>query len=268
MAADPAQGLRVGREIGNGLVARRNPEVVVTQLDAYGLGDVALALQVVGQLLAQAGEDGAQRRAIAHRMQVTLEGGFPADGHRLAFGDDRPLVAAPRRFMHPGAGGLAEMADQESRLLRGQLANGVDGQGRQLFPGLGADAVDLAHVERPDFFLQVGFVNDRDALGLVELAGHLGEQLVGRHADGTGQAGFLENLFLDQARQHPPALALATGHVGEVDVDLVDAAVLHQRGDLGDGALEQPRVFAHLVKIDRQHDGLRAQPGSLHHAHG
>jgi hypothetical protein len=43
-------------------------------------------------------------------------------------------------------------------------------------------------------------------------------------------------MLLQQPRQHAPALALAAGHVGEVDVDLVDAAVFHHRRDVQDDA--------------------------------
>ncbi len=34
-----------------------------------------------------------------------------------------------------------------------------------------------------------------------------------------------------RSRQHPAAVQLAIRHLGEIDIDLVDAAVLHHRGD-------------------------------------
>ena len=123
-------------------------------------------------------------------------------------------------------------------------------------------------MKRPDATLQVAFLHDGNAVGLVKFAGHLGQQLVGRHANRAGEAGLFKNRPLDQPRQRPPAVPLATGHVGEVDVHLVNAPVFYLRRDLGNLAFEQARKAPDFVKIDRQHDGLRAQLGRLHQAHG
>ena len=73
---------------------------------------------------------------------------------------------------------------------------------------------------------------------------------------------------MDQPRQHPTAFALATRHIGEVDVDLIHAAVFHHRRDLGHDVLEGSRVLAVLGKVYRQQNRLRAQPRRLHQAHG
>ena len=48
------------------------------------LRGVALARQVAGELLAQLGEDRAELGAVAHRVQVAVEGGLAADRLRLA----------------------------------------------------------------------------------------------------------------------------------------------------------------------------------------
>ena len=154
------------------------------------------------------------------------------------------------------------------RFACGQFANGVDAKALELFIGLGAHAVDLAASQRPDQGLQVGLVHDGDAVGLVELAGHFGDQLVGRHADRAGQARGLKNAFLDQARQHPPTFALATGHVSKVDVDLVHAPVLHDGRDVEDDAFEGAREMPVALKVHRQQEGLRAKLGGFHQAHG
>eukprot|EP01136_Pigoraptor_vietnamica_P044545 Opistho-1_new@21414 len=261
-----ADGGGVRGEVVQGHVARDDLEIVVAQLDADGLARVALAAQILRNLLAQAGEDGAERGAVAHRVQVALEGGFAAHAHRLALGLHGALVAAPGHLVQPGAVALAEVFDEPAALALGQLADGVDAVALQLGIGLGAHAVDLAAGQRPDQTLQVVGLDDADAVGLVELAGHLGDQLVGRHADRTRQARGLEDALLDQPRQHAPAFALAARHVGEVDVDLVHAAVFHHRRDLADGALEQARDAAHFLEVHRQQDGLWAQFGGFHQA--
>jgi hypothetical protein len=67
---------------------------------------------------------------------------------------------------------------------------------------------------------------------------------------------------------------LRAGHVAQVDVDLVDAAVLDHRRHLGHRGLEQARIAAVLVEVHRQQHRLRARaarPSSAHaelHAEG
>src|SRR5690606_40795924 len=100
--------------------------------------------------------------------------------------------------------------------------------------------------------------DDADAIGLVELAGQFGQQLVRRHADGAGQARGLEDAPLDQGGQFAAAVALDAGYVREVDVDLVDAAVLHHGRDVGGRLLEQAREAAYFVEVHRQQQAVRA----------
>ena len=206
---------------------------------------------------------------VAHGVQVAIEGGFAAHRHRLALGHHGPVVTAPGRIVHPGAVGLAEVLDQPLALAAPRCRRWCAGANlASLTVGLRADAIDLAHRQGPDLRLHVFGPDHRDAIGLVEFAGHLGKQLVRRHADRAGQARLLEDGALDQPRQRAAAFALAPGHVREIDVDLVHATIFHHRRDLGDAALEQARVPAHLLEVHRQHDGLRAELGGLHHAHG
>jgi hypothetical protein len=114
----------------------------------------------------------------------------------------------------------------------------VDTLGSQFGFCLGANAVDLAAGQGPDQRLQIGLVDDGNAVGLVELAGHFGQQLVGGHAHRAGEACGLENAFLYQPRQHPPAFALTARHGGEVDVHLVHPPVFHDGCNVGDDGLE------------------------------
>jgi len=60
---------------------------------------------------------------------------------------------------------------------------------------------------------------------------------------------------------------LSPGHVGEVDVGLVDAAVLDLRRDLGHRRLEQSRVATVLVEVGRQQHHLGRERRGLHEAH-
>jgi len=56
-------------------------------------------------------------------------------------------------------------------------------------------------------------------------------------------------------------------HVGQVDIDLIDAAVFDFRRDAQHGLLEQPRIVAVGVEVHRQQHRVRRQLGRLHHAH-
>ncbi len=205
---------------------------------------------------------------VAHGVQVALEGGLAAEAHRLAVGDHRALVASPARLVQPCAIALAEVLDQPGLLARGEVADGVQAMGLELLVGARADAVDLAAGQGPDAGGEVVDGDNADAVGLVELAGKLGEQLVGRDANGAGELRHFEDALLDAARQLAATVAFAAGDVGEVDVDLVDAAVLHHRRDLRDSAFEEPGDTAYFVEIHRQQDGVRAELGGLHQAHG
>ena len=268
LARHTADGGGVGGVRQHGLVTRGGFEVVVAQLDADGFAHIALALQVVGHLFTQPGEDAAQLGLVVHGMQVAVERGLAAHGHRFTLGDNRSFITAARHFKHPCPGGLAKGGHQPVALACGQVTNGVNAMALQLLVGLGANAVDLAAGQRPDLGLQIVRRHDGNTVGFVELTRHLGQQFVGGHTDRTGQPGGLQDGLLDQPRQHTPALALASRHIGEVDVHLVHTPVFHHRGNLADGVLEQARQAAHFVKVHRQHQCLRAEFGGLHHAHG
>ena len=93
-----------------------------------------------------------------------------------------------------------------------------------------------------------------EAVGLVQLGADLGQQLVGRHRDRAGEAGGGPHTFLDGAGNR----ARLAGQFGRVDVDLIDATVFDGRRDFRDGGLEQARVGAVFVEVERQRQGMRA----------
>jgi hypothetical protein len=264
-AADRPRVQRVGRQRQ---VAGDDAEIVEAQLDADRLAGVALALQVTGQLHAQLGEDLAERAAVAHRMQVALEGGLAADRLRLAVGDDGTLVAAVRGLVQPGAVAAAELLDQEGGVGGGDVADRLQPEAGELQRGLRPDAVDLLCRQRPDARRDVVVREQRQAVGLVEFGAELGEQLVGRDADRAAEAGGVLHRLLQPPADGRACIGLCAGHLGQVDVDLVDAAVFDQWGDRAHRGLEEPRIGAVLVEVDRQQHGIGRQLRRLHHAHG
>ena len=259
---------RIGGVVVHRLVTRGDAEIGIAQLDAKGACHIALALQVGRYLLAQARENLPQFGLVMDCVQVAVKRGFAADADRLAVRHHRAVVAAPGGFVQPVAVALSKLLHQPERIARRQLANRLDAVLLQLGTGLGSDPLDLAAGQRPDQRLQIALVHDADAIRLVELACHLGQQLVRRHADRAGQAGGVQDAAPDALGQHAAAVQLAIRHLGEIDIDLVDAAVLHHRGDAGDDGLEASRKIPVALKIGRQQDCVRAEPCRLHQAHG
>ena len=58
-------------------------ETVISQLDSDGLRRDGFSYEVVGEALAQGGENLTQRVTVSFGVQVTFEGGFSADGYWL-----------------------------------------------------------------------------------------------------------------------------------------------------------------------------------------
>ena len=124
----------------------------------------------------------------------------------------------------------------------------------------------------------VGDADDRHAIGLVELGGDLREQLVRRDADRRRQSGRRAHRVLDRLRERA-YLGERVGlrflardgrgriDVGQIDVDLVDPAVLDLRRDRGDGLLEEARIAPVRVEIDRQPDRVGRETRGLHEPH-
>ncbi len=146
----------------------------------------------------------------------------------------------------------------------------------------GPDAVQPTHRQRREARADIVFGDDREAVGLVELGRDLRDQLVGREADRAVQAGGVAHgllQFATDVARAPPGFGMrfdrvdvgpepGRDHVREVDVDLVDAAVLDLRRERAHRRLEEPRILPVLVEVDRQQDRVGRLRGGLHHAHG
>ena len=73
------------------------------------LPDVAFALKIAAQALAQHQQNLRQGLPIAQGMQVALKGGLAADGLRLAFGYHRSLIAPVGGLGKPAPVALTKM---------------------------------------------------------------------------------------------------------------------------------------------------------------
>ena len=249
MACYAAQAGCVGYGQFYGLVAGGGFEVGIAQFDAYGFARVAFALQVGSYALAELGEDVPEFGAVVRGVQVAGEGGFAADAHGLAVGDNGAVVAPPRGLVQPCAVAFAEGLHEPKGVARGKLAQGVYAAGCKLGIGFWAYAVEFAAGQWPDQCLHIFGLHNADAVGLVKFAGELGQQLIGRYANGASQPRGAKNGLLQQARQRFAVLPLPAWDVGKVDIHLVNATVFHNRRDFGDDGFEAARVLAVALHI-------------------
>ena len=171
------------------------------------------------------------------------------------------------------------MLDEPRGIGGGELADRPDTERFEPRARLRADPVDLSWRQRPDATRDVLHAQQREPVGLVELGGHLGEKLVGRHTDRARKPGRYAHGLANRLRDFagaPPWIADGLGefavggdrmHIGEIDVDLVDAVVLDLRRDRAHRRLEQTRVPAVRVEVGRQQYGVGRKLRGLHQAH-
>lgn len=143
IAAGAQDGGGIRRGAGQGDVARHRAEILEAQLDAHRAPRQRLLVQVARHARAQAFQLFRQGGAVAHHLQIALEGGFAADGLGFPARLHGPLVDAQRRLLQPARVQVAELRAQHGRIGPRQLADGIDAQRFQLGRRLRPDAVDL-----------------------------------------------------------------------------------------------------------------------------
>ena len=140
---------------------------------------------------------------------------------------------------------------------RRQLTDRLEPRGAKPLLGPGADAGQLADVERSQ---ECGFPpgrHDEQAAGLPQVARHLGHDLARRDAQRAREArgaahGRLHGLG------HTSSLEEVRGDVRHVEVALVDAGPLDRRHDVSHRVPDGTRVVAVERVPGRDEDGMRA----------
>ena len=229
---EPADGDRgVGGGAERGRAADRG-EVVEADLDGDGAAGQAARPQPLGDVAGLPGQQGRHQPAVG---EVGVVGALDADRLGLALGHDRPVVAGVGQLVEGVAVGAAEHPDQLVLADRLEVGDGVDAGAPQPLGGRGADAGDDRHVHRPEEVgLGAGW-HDDEAVGLVEVAGHLGDELRGADPDRRSQPtrglGDLLTKPLGERRDRGD-LQVGQARGGQVDERLVQRQRLHQRGGL------------------------------------
>ena len=114
----------------------------------------------------QLGEDGRERGAVAHGVQVALEGGLAADRDRLAVRHHLALVAAVRCRAASARSWRRSAAPGRPGRRRRCRPPCVQAEPGQLLARLRPDAVDLARRQRPDARRDVLEAQQGQAVGL------------------------------------------------------------------------------------------------------
>src|SRR6202042_512738 len=139
----------------------------------------------------------------------------------LALRHHRAVVPSPGGLVHPAAVAAAELLYQPVTLTARQLPDAADAKLLEPCAHARPDAMNPAARQRPDLLGQIRLIDDGYAVRLLKLAGHLGEQLVGRHADRAGQAGVLVDCRLDAQRERPAAHFQSALGGAKVDINLI-----------------------------------------------
>ena len=120
--------------------------------------------------------------------EVGVVGALDADRLGLPLGHDRPVVLRAGEQVEAVAVGLAEQADQLVLADPLEVGDGVDAGPAQPLGGRRPDAGDHGHVHRAEQ-VELGAGGDDDQpVGLVEVAGDLGDELRGRRPRPTRSA--------------------------------------------------------------------------------
>ncbi len=257
-----------------GQVARDGLEIVESQFDADRLAGVALARRSSLSSDAQLGEDARQLRAVAHRVQVALEGGFAADRLGSLNVSTASFIATAPRRREPGTTCLTEVTASASglglarvrRWSRCRASPGV----RRTSARRRAVGAPAAAKARRDHVVCGSRVSPS---GLSSSEAILATSLFGASPIEQQSPVAARTACLSSAgdlTRRPPDFGVAirrrrsfrmprrlrftraATESREVDVDLVDAAVFDDRRDRSHRCLEQARVLAVFVEIDRQ----------------
>ena len=179
-AGDPGDLPAVVGGLGQGRGPADGGEVVQPHLDRDRAARDPCLAKPLGHL---------RRLAVQQRLQqalvdvVGLVGVLDADRLRLALGFHRTVVAGSRQGVEAGAVGLAQHANQ---LVLGEpfeLLDRVYAEAAQALGGRRPHSRDHRHLHRAQQVLLHPGSDDDEAVGLVEVARDLGDELGGADAD-------------------------------------------------------------------------------------
>jgi hypothetical protein len=242
---------------------RAGDEVAAADLDHDTAGREPLCAQPGAHPVGEVHEFRAKSRWF---RDVRSEGLLCADLLLVPVRHDGLLVdagcALPDEF-----GMAAEYRAQLRHFCKPQLAERANAQ--RLDPGrrLRAQPGQPADRQRVEYRVDLGGAHDDESVGLLEVGGDLGHELVRRHADRCCERGSLADHALDLPRD-PFPVSVQRRARRDVEESLVQRQSLHQRRELVEDAedLARNRLVVRHPRRDAQ--GLRAAAQGFAHRHG
>ena len=152
----------------------------------------------------------------------------------------------------------AKEAIEGARLARQQVADRFDVHPLQPLRRLRADAPDAGDREWRERGEHVVGCDDGQAVGLFEIAREFGEELVGRDADGGGEALLVEDHPADVARDRR-AVAEQPRRAGDVEERLIDTDRLHLRREALEDVEDRFGDLANALPADGADDRVRTE---------
>ena len=148
-----------------------------------------------------------------------------------------------------------------------ELADGADAQPLEDLAALLADAPEPLDRQRIEELLHLVRLHDDQGVGLLQVAGDLGQELVGGHAHRRHQPQFLADRLLDLPSDlHGRAEeVLAAGHVQK---GFVQRERLHQRREPLEDVADLPGDLGVVADPGRQEDAVGAKPVGGDGGHG
>ena len=155
------------------------------------------------------------------------------------------------------------MGAQQGGVAAGQIPDRVNPQAFQIAFGRLPDRKQLAGRQGPHFIRNLFGKQGVDAIRLLEIRGHLSQQLVGGDADVDGKAQLVADRILDEGGgfQGRPVQEAGARHIGK---GFVDGDLLDDRGKTGEGFDEGAGAAAVQVVAGRYAHQIRAFAQGVH----
>src|SRR5262245_55322427 len=260
------EGAAIELEAILGRFAGGAPRVRLERGEAELERDAARGERALSQLRRDALGVGAQRRPELFRVgAVDAERLFRTDRLRHAVRLDRAIVTAERQVVES----LAVLPEASRQELARSLLELTDGGEAEIAESPGHDlahapeALDGQSTEESSL---IPGGDDHEPVGLLQLGGHLGDELVGREPSRRRQARLVQNAALDVANRVGRAAEQGLG-AREIDERLVDRHRLDQRRELDEDAHDLHRDPLVLLHVDRQERGVWAEPRGARDGH-
>lgn len=235
-------------------LSRLGDEVVATNFDRHATRIDFFGAQACSDLV---GETGEFRRQGRRFRKVGGEGVFCAHRFVVPIRIDRTIVD-PCGTSLPALPVGAEQRAQFTLARASQRAQGGDAGGHDLVALFASESGQSLYRQGIEDCMDAIFRHHRQPVGLLEIGGDLGDEFVGRDADGGRESRAFAYAALDLARDGD-GVAFESAACRDVEIGFVERQTLHERRELVEHGEHLCRHFG-ITRHARAHaDGMRTQ---------